>query len=402
MDEKKFQNMLKGMINEMIDNKTKDEAVEIAAETNEKMAKLMEQNAELKAKMEALENAPAKKVRIATPGDTKDVGEYFYKGYDLRNQGAKLDISNERKELYAKFLIDMIGKASMAGGAAATGGNIVPVEYENEILRFATLNSLALQDCTVISMNRSVMKIPTLASGVSVAWEGEADIIAQSDPEFGQVTLTAQKLAARSISSNELLADASYDIVSLLTEQFAEAIALEIDDSVFNGGGGSTMTGALSGAGNTLSCSATGTSPNRHVQITEAELSEAISKLTDNKLRGAKFYLHQNSMHYVRVLADDNGSPIFARPGNGVPGTIYEYPYAVSGQVGSASPGAATPFILFGNLKNYILGRRKGDMSIQVNPWLLWNTDQTSFRVTTRWDGAVGLAAGLVSIKTHA
>lgn len=404
MDQKKFQEMLKGMINEMIDNKTKDEAVEIAAETNEKIAKALEQNAELRAKVEALENAPAKEVKIATPDMPNDVKSYIYKGYDIRRQGEQLEMPNERKEAYAKFLISAItGKAAMQVGTDSEGGYLVPEEYGNEILRFATLQSIALQEATILPMNRSVMKIPNLATDVSVTWEGEEDTLAESEPTFGEVSLTARKLAAYSKCSNELLADSAFDVVGFLTERFAGAIAEEIDDSAFNGGGGSTMTGALSGAtSNTITCSSSATSPSRHIQLTEDELSQAIAKLTDNKLNNAKFFLHPNSMHYVRVLADDNGGPIFARPGNGVPGTIYEYPYRVGSKIGSSAPGAATPFALFGNFKNYIIGRRKGAWTLEVNPYSGWTTDQTYFRITTRWDGAPGLEAGLVAIKTHA
>jgi len=396
-NEQKYQDMLKNMIADMVDNKTKDEATEIAAIQNEKIVKALEENAELKAQIKALEKMPARQVNLAVPGNTETV-KAMYKGYDLKRQGASLSLPEDKREMYAKFFIDCI-KATNVEGTGSRGGYLVPDEYGDTVLAFARQSSVTLQDANVIEMGTDVMRVPAELTNVAVTWNAEEIDLGASNPTFAEVVLTAQRLGSYGIVSNELLADSKFDVVSMLTSQFAEAIALEIDNQVWNG---NTFSGALSGATtNTVTCAATGTSPSRHIQITNAELSEAISKLTANKLAGAKFYIHQNSMHYIRVLADDNGSPIFAHPGNGVPGTIYEYPYVMSSSLPSA-PAAASPFILFGNLKNYLIGRRRGEMTLEINPYSLFTTYRTQFRMVTRWHGKFGLEAGMVAIKTSA
>ena len=399
---------IKEMLNEAMGDALKEQVDEIKAINQENVEKVLEQNKELKEQIEAIKAAPAQKVELPVPGKEKKVT--MYKGYDLKAQGKALDIqeklivSPEDREMISKFFIDSLqGKATNVEGTDARGGYLVPEEYGDVLLAHARLNSLALQECQVINMNTDTLNIPKENSNVSVSWSAEEADLGATNPTFANIQLVAQRLGGYGIVSNELLADEQYDFVSVLTSQFGEAIGQELDDSVFNGGGGSTFTGALSGATNTVSCAATATSPNRDIQLTNDELSQAIAKLTDNKLMGSKFYFHQNSMHYVRVQEDTAGNPIFALPGNGVPGTVYEYPYRVSAKVGTASPGADTPFALFGNMaKCYVIGRRKGNMVLEIDPYGLFDTYRTRFRMVTRWDGAVALGDGLVAIKTHA
>jgi len=408
-DETKYQDKLREMLKDVIGGEM-EKANDIMEQTKEEIAKMKDESAELKAKIEAIENAPAQKVQVAVPGK-EDKKVNFYKGYNLKIMGRDLDIKNvytvdpHDREDIAKWMIDVIqGKATNIEGDGARGGYLVPDEYGNVVMAHARLESFALRECMVIPMATDTLRIPKEGTNVSVSWTAEEASLGATNPTFGEIVLSAKRLGAVSTVSNELLNDNQYDFVSLLTSQLAEAIGQEIDDSAMNAAGGSTFTGALSGATtNTVTCAATGTSPNRHIQITNSELSQAIAKLTDNKLRGAKFYVHPQSMHYIRVQEDTAGNPIFAMPGNGVPGTIYEYPYVVSDKVGSATPGASTPFILFGNLKKYyVIGQRRGNMLLEVDPYGLFDTYRTRFRMVTRWDGTPTIESGLVAIKTHA
>lgn len=402
MEIENYQEKLKGLIKEMIDDKTKDQAMEFAAETNEKIAKLMEQNSELRDQIEKLMATPAKKVDLPIPGEENKTVP-FYKGYNVAKQGMDLKIAdNSVREKIAKFVIDAIhGKAAMQEGTTTEGGYLVFDEYENMILAHARESSVMLQDALVLPMGSDTLHLPTESTGITVATKAEETALGQSEPTVSEVQLTARKMGAYSIVSNELLEDSQFDIVSWLTGLFAEAIAKKIDSLGF--GGSETWSGALSGANYTVSCAATATSPNRHIQLTVDELSYAIAQLTGNKLAGSKFYLHRNSLHYVRISEDGAGNKVWAAPGGGVPGTIYEYPYSIVDNGIGASPDAATAFALFGNLKKgYVIGRRRGAMVLEVDPYGKFLEYQTRFRMVTRWHGQVGLDTALVAIKTHA
>lgn len=393
-----YEKKLKGLLEEVMGKMNLQEAAE---KREEQFAKLIEDNAELKALVEKMQNQPAQKVNVQVPGDVT-VKDYIYKGFDIRKQGQVFQIPEDRREGMAKFFIDAIrGKAALAEGTGSTGGYLVPDEYADEIYAFTRLNSVGLRECNVVNMASDVMRLPYESTGITVAVGNEAAALSESEPTVGEVQLTAERFGAYAKASNEFLADATNDVVSWLTGLFAEATAKVIDENVFTGG---TFSGILSGASvETVTCAATGTSPNRHIQLTVDELSQAISKLASNKLMGSKFYFHRNSLHYVRIQEDTAGNKVWAQPGNGVPGTVYEYPYEIVDNGLPATPGAASGFAVFGNLKkHYIIGRRRGGMVLEVDPYGLFTNYQTRFRMVTRWDGSPILESGLVVIKTHA
>lgn len=389
---------LRGLIAEMIDEKTMSKAAEIADKKNEDHAKMVEQNAELKAQIEKLQSAPAQKVELPVPGSTEK--KTFYKGYNLAKQGMILSLDDARKQEVAKMFVDMIhGKAAMQEGTTTEGGFLVFDEYQSEILAHARLSSVALRDCRILPMASDTLRIPREDGAVSVNWTAEEIALTQSEPTIAEVVLTANKLGAYSIVSNELLADSQFDIVSWLTELFAEAAGQEIDNQWMNG---TTFTGILSGGvtTNTVTCTSTTTTPNRHVQVDDTELSSMVAALTSNKLVGAKYYLHRNSLHYIRMMEDTAGVRIWMLPNANQPGTIYGYPYELVDAIPSA-PNAGDPFLAFGNMKKgYIIGIRRGAMSLDMDPYGAFTTDQTRFRLVTRFDGAMGLENALVVLYT--
>jgi HK97 family phage major capsid protein len=271
------------------------------------------------------------------------------------------------------------------------------------VLAHAREQSVALRDCNVLTMGSDTLNVPREDGLVSVSWGAEESSLAAANPTFSQAQLVAKRLGAYTLVSNELLMDEKYDFVSMLTSQFGEKIALEVDRSVFLGGSGSTFTGALSGAStNTITCAATATSPTRYIQITHDEMSQAIAKLVSPRLIGAKWYTHRNALHSLRTEEDTAGSIIWSPPTNGMLGNFYGYPYEMVSSF-TAAPAASAPMMLFGNLRaGYLLGVRSGAMRLEVNPYSGWTTYQTYFRVVNRYHGVMGLENALVSIKAHA
>ncbi len=226
---------LKNLILELVDqNKVREETDKA---TEERMEVLEGLTSEQRAMIEKLEKEPVQS-KIIVPG-TNEMVDVMYRGYNLETQGMNLHIADEgKKQSYAKFFIDFIrasyfddaeAKTALNETTAAQGGYLVPDEFFNQIMAFARLGSFALQDCNVINMSGDTMKIPAESSNVAVAWAAEAATLSQSEPTFTEVTLNPKKLGAFSVSSQELLEDSAFDIVSLLTDQFSDAIAQEVD-----------------------------------------------------------------------------------------------------------------------------------------------------------------------------
>ncbi len=375
----------------LLEIKGNQDSVKEEMETiKESSAKLFEENKGLKEQVEKLENTPAKKVDLEVPGETKTVKAEMYKGYRLNNQGIELvnriALPEEKREEMAKQFIDVISKATNVEGNDARGGYLVPDELGSSILAYSRLTSVCLQECTVQPMGSDTLIIPRELSNVTVDWANEESANSETNPTFETIDLVAQRMGAYSHVSNELLADSRFDIVSLLTSQFGEAVGQEIDKQVFGTPTAQKFTDLEGNVDYTVTCGIS-------AGLAAEDFSEAISKLAANKIVGAKFYMNKAFLHKVRSIKDSNNDPIWQMMYAGQPAGIYGYPVVDVEAMRASITLDGQMGILFGNLKNYIIGKRDGNMALMVNPYILMKENMTQYVLSTRWDGEIALKA---------
>lgn len=356
------------------------------------------------------------------------IGSDDFLGYNLNHQGRFIksksidrpgfDAFHKEEEVnkFCKFLIawvravhpkindpkarealaEMNVKASLAEGAVATGGYLVPIEYQWDIVQLARSRAFFLQIARIVGMTSDVMYIPTEAALATVNWKGEAVAMAQGDPTFDRVTLTASKATAYAISSNELLQDSRIDIASILTEQFAYGIALDIDNKALNGTGIPCSGLLCSGILTTNIVYLAGSMST----ITVTKLSEAIYKLSEGDLANARFMLNRLAQHYVRGMIDSTNRPIMQPLSDTMPSTILGYPWLMSEKIAVTDSGAGCIFGLFGDFQKYIIGRRIGAMALELDPYGLFDQDETRFRMISRWALSLGRETAFTKIIT--
>lgn len=355
----------------------------------------------LKKEMEVIKETPVyknEKVRSV---------EKIYKGYNLNkmgsalkekcvdNQGFDVFKSEEKIDQYSKWMIDFLSKASYAEGAAGTGGALVPDEYQWDIVKLARNDFFMLREARVVNMNSDTLYLPTEATLPTVEWDDEAGTIGASEGTFGQVTLTAKRMNSLVTLSNELLADSAMDVVSILTEQLSYGTNYEIDKQSL-AGTGSPTSGLMKGIAGTSLVLGTGSA--NFSMLVGDNFSDAISKLSQGYLNGAKWVVGKTAKHYIRTLKDSNGAYIFQQPSAGRSATLWEYPVLESEH--APANAVSTVAALFGNLKNYVIGRRLGAMVLEADPYGLFTTYQTRFRMVTRWAFSIGNSAAFVTINT--
>jgi len=400
------QEKLRGMVLEVFPQ-LQEEAKEEKSLLTEEIEVLKESNTEMKAKIEAIENAPEKKVNLQVPGETKTISA-IYKGHNLYGKGATLKLPEERREAIAKMFIDFIeqysttGKAKLnilekasppdlSGGTGANVGYLVFPDYVNELLAFAREQSVALQECRIMNVGSDSIYIPKEdTNGMGVAWTDELAQFTQKYPTVELLNLTPKKLGAYARMSNELLADSEFDLVSWLTELFAEGIARELDSQIWSG----TEFTALIGSAGIVSATTDSTATS---SINIDHLADTISSLPSYKSQGARFYFHRNNFKYIRTLEDGAGNSVYTPAMGGAPGMIWEYPYTLSEQM----PSTATTgdcIGVFGNLKNYIIARRSGNIVLEADPYGNFDYDITRFRVKVRYHGAPWNSTGFVQM----
>jgi len=353
--------------------------------------KLRNQGIELREK--GLKN-PA---RYAVAGDTKKMDELckFYLGF---LEMAKGNAANQEVAQDFLKMQQEIRKTTHVEGTDSQGGYLVPVEYQWELIELARETSFLLQNARTLTMTAKELKMPQEATLMGLTWEDEAATIDDQDATWGQLTLTAKKLAGLTTGfSSELLNDSAIDVVSMIMNQFAYAQSQELDEQALVGTG-SPCSGVLTAAAGYSTTMPSGSTSFANVRTTD--ILEMISKLTGTDLASAMFITSRLGQFYVRDLKDSNGRPIYVMPSDAkLPGALYGIPYITSEQA-PTSDASNTAWMSLGSWKNFYVGNRQG-MTIAVDPYTGFSTDMTRFRVISRVALALARATAFARLITH-
>lgn len=320
------------------------------------------------------------------------------------------------KAVFHKDMDSLRAMKALSEGSDSAGGFLVPEEFRSEVWRIANDYGLARKLCTKMPMKRDVLNIPTLTTSVSVYWPGEGAAGTESNPVFGRTRLEAKTCVGLTVLSNELLEDADADIITYLAEIFAEALAGEEDNQLFNGTG-SPFTGILQNSSVNIVTMATG--QDTFAEVLAGDLRDLISQIKATALPGAGYFMHrltwgivqkiQNNSNYVVALQNPMITPASAaeiNPNLLPVGTIWGYPVYLSDQIVSTT-AVSTKFIVFGNLRYAWFGDRK-QMTMKISDSAtvgsnnVFAENESAVRFTERVAIAVGLPTAFAVLKTAA
>jgi HK97 family phage major capsid protein len=251
----------------------------------------------------------------------------------------------------------------------ASAGYTIPTELQREVVRL-------VNDEYGISRNEfrylpfapgsagNTRDIPVLGNSVSLAWTNEEAVKSSTEPTFSKVTQTLKKLAAIVPMTEELLEDTAIDLPGLIADLVAEAIAEEEDEQFFNGTG-TPWTGIVNNANVTY---VTMAAASGFADITASDFLDMQDEMPVGAGRkSAKYFLHRTILNTARKLEDDNGNPIWQSPTASAPGTIWGYPYTLVEALPSLDDNAANKgFVIFGNLKKYVVFGDKGGLKVKI------------------------------------
>lgn len=128
-------------------------------------------------------------------------------------------------------------RRALAEGAVATGGAYLPTPLAAEVIDAARVRNVALQaGARTVPMTSKTMRMARVVSDPVPGWRPENALIPESEPVFGDLTMTAHTLAVRFTASRELLEDAP-NMDATLRSVMAQAFARGLDAAVFFGTG---------------------------------------------------------------------------------------------------------------------------------------------------------------------
>lgn len=218
---------LKGLIKEVVvDSIGSDiDAIKAEAEAQKEVnAKILEDNTELKAKFDAMQD------KVVTLHQNTGDNEYVFKGYDTlkptRNFKIKCSkaVGDETSAIIRKALTQ-----------SNTGAYAVPVEYSNALLGLAELTSVALNKARIYNVNTNSLKIPTKGTRATVDAQAFGTANTAAATALGQLTFTIDKrVGSFEQIYNDVLLDQNFDVVGEFVEpMIAEAIGQNMDGKHF-------------------------------------------------------------------------------------------------------------------------------------------------------------------------
>lgn len=243
-----------------------------------------------------------------------------------------------------------------------------------DVLRNAS--SVMQAGATMLTGLKGNVAIPKKTAGASAGWiSTEGGAASESEPTFGQVTMTPKTLGAFTDITRLMMMQSSPDIEALVRDDLSRAIALAIDLGALSGSGSSGQpTGVKNTSGvNKPTSFAAATPTFAEVVALETAVAE------DNALLGNLAYILPASMYgALKTTAKAaNTAQFVVEPGN----TINGYRAIVSNQVTSGD-------LFFGNFADLLIGMY-GGLDILVDPYTSSNTGTVRIRALQTVDVAV-------------
>jgi len=128
-------------------------------------------------------------------------------------------------------------------GSNSAGGALVPEEFAARVIRLVETYGTFPGAAENVSMSRDTLVIPKRLTGTSAYFIGEGSAITESEPTYGNVSLTAKKLAVACRMSSEVVEDAVISLADACAQEFSTSLAYTVDTCGWIGDGTSTYGG---------------------------------------------------------------------------------------------------------------------------------------------------------------
>jgi phage major capsid protein, HK97 family len=260
-------------------------------------------------------------------------------------------------------------------GTDASGGYLVPEEYDNRLIDVLNEENVLRPLATVITTSGE-HKINITATKPAAAWIDEGAALTFGDATFAQVILDAHKLHVAVKVSEELLYDNAFNLENYLITEFGKALGDKEEEAFLLGDGVHKPTGLLDAA------SAIET---EEAKLKADELVTLIYNLKRPYRKNAAFLANDHTLAAIRKLKDANGVYLWqpsyqmSEPDRLLGFPVYTTPYMPTPEAGKA-------VLAFGDFSYYNIGER-GVRSLQVLKELFAEHGMVAFVMKERIDG---------------
>lgn len=290
----------------------------------------------------------------------------------------------------------------------SAGGFLVPDEFSARLLAFVQGKSICMEDLEGVQMATDTQYIPKVTAGTTAYWPGETGSITESAPAYGQITLSAKKVAALTQASSEVLEDNNVNMANHLVNQMAEDLSLAIDSQLYSGTGSpwyglsstASFTNAVDATGNINATAASGTGSSiTGAVISLATIAKAVTEvLKDNHQQPDVSYWNPRTIGALLLLTDSTTRPVlnmetFGSPlvATGTIGLLYGTRAKSSTQV-PVNLTYGTTAALSANCSDALVGRSKMFGILGNRRGFIWKTQYVITTDVYQWQTTARMA----------
>lgn len=282
-------------------------------------------------------------------------------------------------------------------GTDSEGGYLVPDEFERTLVEALVEESFFRTIAMVINTSSGDRKIPVVASKGEASWIDEEGAFPESDDAFGQVSISAYKVATMLKVSDELLNDSAFNLEAYISKEFGRRIGAKEEEAFFVGDGTGKPTGIFNASGGAAEGTTTSTA-----NITFDDVMDLFYSVKSPYRKKAAWVLNDTTVKALRKLKDNNGNYIWQPSVQaGQPDMVLNRPYHTSSYVPEVAAGAKV--MAFGDFSYYWIADRQGRSFKRLNELFAAN-GQVGFLASQRVDGKLILSEAVktMMMKTTA
>jgi HK97 family phage major capsid protein len=222
------------------------------------------------------------------------------------------------------------------------------------------------------------LRIPTYTAYSTAAQYAAGSAIADSAPTFDSILLSPKKIGFTVQIANELLADAGFNIESVIAEQAGNAIGFKINDLATVGTGTTETTGIVTASGSGVTAGTTSFTADDLITL-QYSLDGAARRLP-----GVAYMANTSTLGTMRKLKDGDGTFLY-QVNVGAPDVFAGYNVIENPAMANVGTGAKS--VVFGHLPSYKIVTTGLEVATSTDAYFA--NDVTAYRFTYRFDGAL-------------
>ena len=298
-------------------------------------------------------------------------------------QGFALPTSESRSDSdILRQIVSTRGAHTFEQRTLVPSTNTVPKSFFDQVFDVARLVGPMLDVGQRINTTSGEdITIPTLTAYSTATLKAAGSAIDNSEPTYSSITLGAYKYGLLIPVSNELIADAGFDISAHLAEQAGNGLGFAVNEALTNGTGSDQPNGVKTAAGSGIT-GGTGVAGG----FTADNLIDLQYSLDGaaRRLPGVAYMAAGATIGQMRKLRDGDGTYLY-QVNVGQPDSFAGY-NVIENPALPATGTAVVGSVLFGHMPSYKV-RVAGGVQVATSTDYSFNTDSTTFRVLMRVDG---------------